>query len=88
MVCTGLYAGIIFGDRMGASFARPKLLAPLISWYSSRSNMFILNRCSVPVTFADSTRRSVLGLVAAIEPARGAVLVCGYWYRRDVLSGP
>lgn len=27
VVCTGLYAGIIFGDRMGASFARPALSA-------------------------------------------------------------
>lgn len=25
VVCTGLYAGIIFGDRMGASYARPAL---------------------------------------------------------------
>ncbi len=27
VVCTGLYAGIILGDRMGASFARPALSA-------------------------------------------------------------
>lgn len=27
LLCTGLYAGIIFGDRMGASFARPALSA-------------------------------------------------------------
>ena len=25
VVCTGLYAGIILGDRMGASYARPAL---------------------------------------------------------------
>lgn len=25
VVCTGLYAGIIFGDRMGATYARPAL---------------------------------------------------------------
>ena len=25
VVCTGLYAGIILGDRMGASYARPEL---------------------------------------------------------------
>jgi uncharacterized membrane protein len=28
IVCTGLYAGIIFGDRMGATYARPALSAP------------------------------------------------------------
>jgi uncharacterized membrane protein len=51
VVCTGLYAGIIFGDRMGASFARPALSAVDFVVFQQIQHVHF-KPLLVPVTFA------------------------------------
>ena len=74
------------GVSHGRQLCPPKVLAPPISWYSNRSNMFILSRCLCPLRLRQCSE-GYFGLVAAIEPARGAVLVCRRRYGRNVVNG-
>jgi len=71
--CTGLYAGIIFGDRMGASFARPALSAgDFIVFQQIQHTHF--KPLLVPVTFA-----AVLGGLLWLWSMRASPRGAQFW---------
>jgi uncharacterized membrane protein len=74
VVCTGLYAGIILGDRMGASFARPALsVADFIRFQQIQHVHF--KPLLIPITLG-----AVLGGLIWIWLLRSRWRTAGFWF--------
>jgi uncharacterized membrane protein len=74
VVCTGLYAGIIFGDRMGASFARPALSAADFVVFQQIQHVHF-KPLLVPITFA-----AVLGGLFWVWSLRSSPRGAQFWF--------
>ncbi len=73
VVCTGLYAGIILGDRMGASYARPALtVADFIHFQQIQHVHF--KPLLMPITLG-----AVLGGLIWIWSLRACWRTAGFW---------
>ncbi len=71
--CTGLYAGIIFGDRIGASFARPALSAGDFVIFQQIQHVHF-KPLLLPVTYA-----AVLGGIVWVWSLRASPRGAQFW---------